>query len=104
MRLPRRHPGPAVKRDRELNGVIFAGKPYIFAPAGAVGAARGGANVARKRHEQWRGGAGRDMGRIIKALAFLAIIGFAALVAYAYLGDLAPEQQEIRQPVTLDAQ
>ena len=46
------------------------------------------------------------MGRLIKFLIFLIIIGFIALVGYAYLGpffgaDFAPEQVETRQPVTL---
>jgi len=43
------------------------------------------------------------MGRIFKALVFLAIIGFAGLTAFAYLGDLAPVQSEVRKPVVLDA-
>lgn len=43
------------------------------------------------------------MGRIIKALLVLAIIAFLGLVAFAYLGNLAPSQVEITQPVTLDA-
>jgi hypothetical protein len=46
------------------------------------------------------------MGRLLKALIFLLLIGFIALVGFAYLGpffgvDFAPEQVEIRQPVTL---
>lgn len=43
------------------------------------------------------------MGRIIKALLVLAILGFAALVGYAYLVDLTPVQTEISKPVVLDA-
>ena len=42
------------------------------------------------------------MGRIIKALAALAIIAFLALTGYAYLGDHTPPQQDVHQPVTLD--
>ncbi len=47
------------------------------------------------------------MGRLIKFLIYLAIIGFVGLVIYAYVGpffgaDFAPPQVEIRQPVTLD--
>ncbi|NNE52487.1 MAG: hypothetical protein HKN30_08800 [Sulfitobacter sp.] len=46
------------------------------------------------------------MGRLIKLLIYLLIIGFIALVGYAYLGpffgvDFAPGQEEIRKPVTL---
>ncbi|MFP7672924.1 hypothetical protein ACG74X_06155 [Marivita sp. S0852] len=48
------------------------------------------------------------MGRVIKWLIYLLIIGGLALVAYAYVGpyfgaDFSPPQTEIRKPVTLDA-
>ncbi|MBB4022107.1 MAG: hypothetical protein CL814_12520 [Confluentimicrobium sp.] len=43
------------------------------------------------------------MGRILKALVLLLLLGFVALVGFAYLGDLRPDRQEVRQPVTLDA-
>jgi len=48
------------------------------------------------------------MGRLIKWLFILAVLGAVALVAYAYIGpwlgaDFSPEQREIRQQVTLDA-
>jgi hypothetical protein len=39
---------------------------------------------------------------IIKGIAILALLGALALVGYAYLGDLSPQPQEIRQPVTLN--
>lgn len=42
------------------------------------------------------------MGRILKAIIILALIGFIGLVGYAYLGDLAPERTETRQPVDLN--
>ena len=47
------------------------------------------------------------MGRLIKLLIFLLVIGFIALVGYAYVGpffgaDFWAPQQEIRVPVTLD--
>ncbi len=42
------------------------------------------------------------MGRILKGLFFLILLGFIGLVAYAYLGDLAPDQSEIREPVQID--
>lgn len=47
--------------------------------------------------------AGR-MGRIIKGLLVLAVLGFLALVAYAYLGNLAPQQSPVTKPVVLDGQ
>lgn len=44
------------------------------------------------------------MGRLIKAVLVLAVLGFAALVAYAYLADLSPKTGEIKVPVTLNAE
>ncbi len=49
------------------------------------------------------------MGRIIKWLIYLLILGALALIAYAYVGpyfgaDFSPPQNEVRQPVTLDAE
>ena len=49
------------------------------------------------------------MGRIFKLLIFLAVIGFAGLVGYAYVGEFfganfSPPQEETRVPVTLDAE
>ena len=46
---------------------------------------------------------GKAMGRIIKALIWLVIIGFAGLAGYAYLGDLTPVQGEVKEPVVLNA-
>lgn len=43
------------------------------------------------------------MGRIIKALLFLVILGFVGLTVYAYLGDLTPVQGEVKKPVVLNA-
>lgn len=43
------------------------------------------------------------MGRLIKVLCVLAVLGFAALVGYAYLADLTPQSTEIKLPVTLNA-
>jgi hypothetical protein len=49
------------------------------------------------------------MGRIIKAIIILGVLGLAGLSAYAYLGplmgaDFSAPQQEMRQPVVLDGQ
>lgn len=43
------------------------------------------------------------MGRIIKSLIFLMLVGFFGISIYAYLGDLAPEQTEVTKPVVLNA-
>ena len=49
------------------------------------------------------------MGKLIKFLLFLIIIGFIGLVGYAYVGpffgaDFAPAQVEIREPVTIEGE
>lgn len=46
------------------------------------------------------------MGKLIKLLIYLVVIGFLGLTGYAYLGpffgaDFAPDQVETRVPVTL---
>ena len=46
------------------------------------------------------------LGKLIKFLIFLTIVGFIGLVGYAYVGpffgaDFAPPQVETRVPVTL---
>jgi hypothetical protein len=43
------------------------------------------------------------MGRLIKAVLMLAIVGFGALVGYAYLTDMQPATEEVKLPVTLNA-
>lgn len=49
------------------------------------------------------------MGRLFKLLIFLLIFGFIGLVGYAYVGEFfganfSPPQDEVRVPVTLDAE
>jgi predicted small integral membrane protein len=44
------------------------------------------------------------MGRIIKLALVLAVAAFLGLVAYAYLGDMAPQQVPVSKPVVLDGQ
>ena len=43
------------------------------------------------------------MGRIIKLLFLLAVLGFIGLAGYAYFGLPEPEAREISVPVILDA-
>lgn len=43
------------------------------------------------------------MGRIIKALVVLVVLGFIGLSGYAYIADLSPAQGEVKVPVTLNA-
>jgi hypothetical protein len=43
------------------------------------------------------------MGRILRGIIYLAVLGALAFVGYAWLADLTPEQAERRQPVVLDA-
>ncbi|MFC7704966.1 hypothetical protein ACFQXB_12240 [Plastorhodobacter daqingensis] len=42
------------------------------------------------------------MGRLLKLVLFLAVVGFLGLVAYAYLGDMRPTQSEVTRPVSLN--
>ncbi|MEM1428493.1 MAG: hypothetical protein AAGG09_03440 [Pseudomonadota bacterium] len=42
------------------------------------------------------------IGKLFKFLAVLVLIGFVALVGYAYLGDLDPDQERVTEPVELE--
>jgi hypothetical protein len=43
------------------------------------------------------------MARFIKLIFVLVLLSFIGVVGYAYLGDIAPVQTEVRQPVAIDA-
>jgi hypothetical protein len=51
----------------------------------------------------WQRMKGETMGRIIKAIVVLVVLGFIGLTSYAFLGDLAPVQGEVVKPVVLNA-
>ena len=40
--------------------------------------------------------------RLLRILFILAVLAGTAVVGYAYLGDLSPEQTDVSEPVTLD--
>lgn len=42
------------------------------------------------------------MGKILKYLVGLAVLGLVTLIGYGYLVDMSPEQGEKRVPVMLD--
>ena len=42
------------------------------------------------------------MGRLIKLVFVLVVLGFAGLVGYAYLGNMAPDSADVKVPVTLN--
>ncbi len=44
------------------------------------------------------------MGRLIKLVGLLVVLGFVGLVGYAYLADMTPVRQQVKQPVVLNAQ
>lgn len=46
----------------------------------------------------------KGMGRLIKLVFVLVVTGFAGLTGYAYLADLTPAAQEVKQPVVLHAE
>lgn len=41
------------------------------------------------------------MGRLIKFLIVLILLGFAGLVVYAYVADLSPERHDVQIPVSI---
>lgn len=43
------------------------------------------------------------LGRLVKLVFLLLLVGAVALVGYAYLADLSPQQEQITLPVTLNA-
>jgi hypothetical protein len=78
----------------------FARTPAVTAPkAEPGGKTHRGSEAAGQRLRK-----GETMGRIIKALLLLVILGFVGLTAYAYLGDLSPVQSEVKKPVVLNAE
>lgn len=83
-----------------LNGVKSVRMPYIIA---ITGAATGAATNEQCAGPTGGGKAVTAMGRILKALVVLVILGFLGLVAYAYLADLSPRQGPVTVPVILDA-
>lgn len=40
--------------------------------------------------------------RLFKLVLFLIVSGAVAVVGFAYLGDLSPQQEDLRMPVTLN--
>lgn len=42
------------------------------------------------------------MSRLIKPLLFLFLLAIAAVIGFAYFGDISADQTENRVPVTLD--
>lgn len=43
------------------------------------------------------------MGRVIKAVAVLVVLGFLGLVGYAFIAVVPPEPAQVTLPVTLHA-
>lgn len=44
------------------------------------------------------------MGRLIKLVFLVVVLGFIGLTGFAYLGDFAPVGQEVKIPVVLHAE
>ncbi|XKD84117.1 hypothetical protein ACIRQ6_08415 [Algirhabdus cladophorae] len=82
--------------------------PYINAHKAPIkdGKATFGACAEQGKHRKL----GQPMiGKLFKLIGYLAVLCIVALIAYAYVGpyigvDFAPEQVEIRKPVTLPLQ
>lgn len=82
--------------------------PYIFDTeaglAQALGPVAQWAGTEQQRRPGKPGGNGRQqMVRLLKLVVVLAVLAFVGLVGYAYLGDLTPTPQDVRQPVAIDA-
>lgn len=69
-----------------LNGANASQTPYPIDGAADTGNGHGAAT----------------MGRILKALVFLAVLALLGLTGYAYLADLTPPQERVTKPVVLD--
>ena len=41
--------------------------------------------------------------RLLKILFVLMVLVGAAVIGFAYLGELSPQQEEVSEPVSLDA-
>lgn len=79
-----------------LNGVIFGKRPVINRPRTAVGGKGPGKNGPEAKKVS-------EMLRLLKFLFVLTVVLVVAVVAYAYLGDLSPDQEDVSEPVMLDA-
>lgn len=42
------------------------------------------------------------MGRLLRYLLYLIILGALALLGYSYVGDMSPPKSEVTVPVTTD--
>ena len=42
------------------------------------------------------------IGKLFKFLLVLVLLGLLAVIGFAYLGDLDPEQERVTEPVELD--
>lgn len=42
------------------------------------------------------------LGKVLKLILILIVIGFFALLGYAYFGDLSPVSVDVREPVELN--
>ena len=77
-----------------LNGVIFPKRPVI----NGLTPPESGLSPCK-----WAlGQRGFAMLRLLRILFVLAVMIGAAVVGYAYLGDLSPDQSDVSQPVTPD--
>jgi hypothetical protein len=87
-----------------LNGVKSGEKPYIIFCAGRRADRDNRANAGRawSVDQKDNNRLADSMFRIFKALVTFVLFAFLGLVAYAYLGDLSPERNEVSQPVELD--
>jgi hypothetical protein len=77
----------------------FAQRTVPATPTAAAGTKK----IGRNKPPGQRTRKGNRMGRVIKVVVVLVILGFIGLTIYAYLGNLTPMQREVTKPVVLDA-
>ena len=77
--------------------------PYTIASNSGLGAKPTFDKIASEQTAaKAKGKAG--MGRLVKLVGLVLVLGFAGLVGYAYLADMTPMRQEVKQPVVLNAE
>ena len=83
-----------------VNGVIFRKRPVIIHERPAKAWREPGERPEKQGQRQ----EGFEMMRFLKLLFVLAVLVGAAVLGYAYIGDLSPEQSDVSEPVQLNGE
>lgn len=93
-----------------MNGVIFPETPVIIPLQRQENRdAAGGMSRIRPRRRRMDGRERRGhnkkvptMGRVLRAILVVIVIGLLGVAGFAYLGDMSPQPAQQRLPVNLD--